>query len=356
MVTQTDPAADGAKNNLMSAMQSKLAEGLMGVFELVIADRKDHFAKHPDRIPDRKSAPSIISSYCTANAAISGGASLIPGPWGMVAVVPEITAVVRNQLAMIYDVGMAYGKREVLSKELLAGVLITAMGASAGSLLVMQGEKVLVKRVALRGFQRVIELLAGRVTQQVLKSTISKWLPVVGAAAMAAWSNYLTRRVGRMAVEIFEKEVVLSDDVIDEVLVQAEPEAQMRTSPTGCASPSSTSLVMSKVQALINLMRVDGMVRKEEREYVQTIIANSGLTEGEVHELEQAWQTGRTLEVDYSSFACSPDEAIGLLVDLVALAGRDGTLHVTEMMFVRQVGKILGFLDADVDELLVPAC
>ena len=55
-------------------------------------------------------------------------------------------------------------ENKVLSKELLAGVLLTAMGAGAGSLLVMQGSKVLVKRVALRQFQKIITLLAGKVT------------------------------------------------------------------------------------------------------------------------------------------------------------------------------------------------
>jgi uncharacterized protein (DUF697 family) len=109
---------------------------------------------------------------------------------------------------MIYDIGVAYGKGEVLNKELLAGVLLTAMGTSAGALVVMQGSKVLVKRATLRAFQQILVILAGRITQQALKSAIAKWLPVVGAAGLAVWANYLTRRIGKKAVEIFEKEIV----------------------------------------------------------------------------------------------------------------------------------------------------
>jgi hypothetical protein len=147
MGKQDMPEVEDEVKGVASTIQKKLAESMMGVFDLVVSDRRGHFAEHPDEIPDKKSAPAIINSYSIANTAISGGASLIPGPWGMVAVVPEIAAVIRNQLAMIYDVGVAYGKRKVLTKELLAGVLITAMGASAGSLFVMQGGKVFVKRV-----------------------------------------------------------------------------------------------------------------------------------------------------------------------------------------------------------------
>lgn len=351
MTKQNDAKAEGESKEVANTLQSKLAEKMIGVFELVVSDRSGHFAKHPDKIPDKKSVPSIINSYSVTNAAISGGAGLMPGPWGMVVVIPEIATVIRNQLAMIYDVGMAYGKSRVLNKELLAGVLLTAMGSSAGSLLVMQGSKVLVKRVALRSFQQIIVMLAGRITQQALKSAISKWLPVVGAAAMAVWSNYLTRQVGKKAIEIFEKEIVLSEEVIEEMPLETES-VSVPTATINRASTASISPDMPKVQTLVNLMKVDGTIKAEEREYAQTIIGNADLTESEKADLTQAIDKSGKFVVDYSAFASSPDDAIGLLVDMVTLAKRDGTFHITEKMFVKQVGKLLGFADNDIDETM----
>jgi len=351
MTKQDDAKAEVESNEVENTLQNKLAEKMMGVFDLVVSDRSGHFAKHPDEIPDKKSVPSIINSYSLTNAAISGGASLVPGPWGMVAVIPEIAAVIRNQLAMIYDVGMAYGKSKVLTKELLAGILITAMGASAGSLLIMQGSKVLVKRVALRVFQRIIAMLAGKVTQQALKSVISKWLPIVGPAAMAAWSNYLTRQVGKKAIEIFEKEIVISEEVVEEMPLETES-VSVRTAATSLTATPGISPDMPKVQTLVNLMKVDGAINAEEREYVQTIIDNADLTESERADLTQAIDKSGKFVVDYSAFASSPDDAIGLLVDMVALAKRDGSFHITEKMFVKQIGKLLGFSDSDIDETM----
>lgn len=351
MPKQNNAENENKSREVANTLQSKLAEKLIGGFDLVISDRSSHFAKHPDEIPDKKSAPSIIKSYSVMNATISGGASLVPGPWGMVAVIPEIAAVIRNQLAMIYDIGMAYGKSKVLSKELLAGVLLTAMGAGAGSLLVMQGSKVLVKRVALRQFQKIVAILAGKITQQVLKSAISKWLPIVGAAAMAVWSNYLTRQVGKKAIEIFEKEVVLSEEVIEEMPLEIE-NAFPQLDTINRATTLSISPDMPKVQTLLNLMKVDGVTKVEEREYMQTIIGNADLMENERTVLTQAIDKNEKFSVDYSAFASSPDDAIGLLVDMVTLAKRDGTFHITEKMFVKQVGKLLGFSDDDIDETM----
>lgn len=351
MTNQDETKAEVENKEIENTLQSKLADKMMGLFELVVSDRSGYFAKYPDKIPDKKSVPSIINSYSVTNAAISGGASLVPGPWGMIAVIPEIAAVIRNQLAMVYDVGMAYGKGKVLNKELLAGVLITALGASAGSLLIMQGSKVLVKRVALRAFQQIVAILAGKITQQALKSAISKWLPGVGAAAMAVWSNYLTRQVGKKAIEIFEKEIVLSEDVIEELPLETVAVSVQTAAITG-VSDASSSPDMPKVQTLINLMKVDGAVKAEEREYVQTIISNADLTESERADLTQAIDKTGKFTVDYQTIAKSPDESIGLLVDMVTLAKRDGTFHITEKLFVKQVGKLVGFSDPDIDEIM----
>lgn len=351
MTKQNDIQTEGEIKEVANTLQSKLAEKMMGVFELVVSDRRSHFAKHPDDNPDKKAVPSIINSYSITNAAISGGASLVPGPWGMVAVIPEIAAVIRNQLAMIYDIGMAYGKSIVLSKELLAGVLLTAMGSSAGSLLVMQGSKVFVKRVALRAFQKIIEFLAGRILQQALKSAISKWLPVVGSAAIAVWSNYMTRQVGKKAIEIFEKEIVLSEEIVEDIPMETES-VSIPNVTVSRLSTSNISPDMPKVQTLVNLMKVDGTIKAEEREYVQTIIGNADLTEIEKRDLKRAIDKSGKFVVDYSAFASSPDDAIGLLVDIITLAKRDGTFHITEKMFVKQVGKLLGFSDNDIDETM----
>ena len=80
MTIQNDAKAEEENKEVENTLQNKLAENMMGIFELVVSDRSGHFAKHPDEIPDKKSVSSIINSYALTNAAISGGAGLVPGP------------------------------------------------------------------------------------------------------------------------------------------------------------------------------------------------------------------------------------------------------------------------------------
>ena len=198
-----------------------LHSALNSAFDYVIENQSDHYRKNPSNLPQLDSVSGLISSYTRNNAAISGGASLIPGPWGMAAVIPELTLVIRNQIQMVYDIGVANGKQAQLTKELLIGIFLTAMGSSAGSLLTIHGGKILVRRASLQVIQKIIAMLGGRVTQQVIKSSVSKWLPVVGAGAMAAWTGYMTKNIGEKANELFKLEIEDDPQTLD---IELKPE------------------------------------------------------------------------------------------------------------------------------------
>ncbi len=198
-----------------------LHSALNSAFDYVIENRSDYYRKNPSNLPQLDSVSGLISSYTRNNAAISGGASLIPGPWGMASVIPELTLVIRNQIQMVYDIGVANGKQAQLTKELLIGIFLTAMGSSAGSLLTIHGGKILVRRASLQVIQKIIAMLGGRVTQQVIKSTVSKWLPVVGAGAMAAWTGYMTKNIGEKANELFKLEIEDDPQTLD---IELKPE------------------------------------------------------------------------------------------------------------------------------------
>lgn len=240
---------------------------------------------------------------------------------------------------------MAYGKRDVLTKELIVGIFLTALGESAISVIVIKGSKVLVRRASLRVFQKIVALLGGRITQQALKASISKWAPGIGAGAMALWSHHQTKQIGNKAVEIFEKDIVLSNDPID-----GNPPSKQEPPSNGVVS--ARRLEVLRLQAMINLMKADGIVRAEEREFMRIIISNTTLTEEEKSLLINHMETGEKFTIDYAAIADSPEDTVGLLIDLITLAKRDGSVHVAEKMYIKQVGRLMGFSDHDIEEML----
>lgn len=335
-------------DNLAHKLQVQLAEKVIGSFDFVLSDRNKYYNEHPDKMPTPSSIPNIISSYAITNMAVSGSISLIPGPWGMAAAIPEVAILVRNQLAMIYEIGAAHGKTKVLNKELLAGVFLSAMGVSAGGLLAMHGGKVMVRRVALRVFQKIVSVLAGKVTQQMLKSLVSKWVPIAGAAAMAAWSNYSTRQIGKKAAEILANPIeVIEEESNDENIVAvATPTKSQETVEI------VQNLLTLKIKALINLMKVDRQIKPEECGLIQLMIENSELDYETKIELANLMDGDARAHVDFALFAKEPDEVIGLLIDLIGLSKRDGEFHLAERIYIKQAGRLMGLSEGDINEAM----
>lgn len=177
----------------------EFSNSLSKLFEAVIRSRKEKYKNSPHLRPEKKDIPRLIEDCARANAAISGAAGLVPGPLGMLTILPEILAVTRNQITLVYDIAVANKKDHFMTTESLAGIFISAFGTSATGLATIQGGKLIVKRSSLRVFQKAIALLGGKITQQAIKAAIGKWLPVVGAAALAAWTHTTTKSVGNKA-------------------------------------------------------------------------------------------------------------------------------------------------------------
>lgn len=210
------------------AMQDEIAKKTEEAFDLVIKDRRAHFERHPDERPNESSIKSIISACSTQNALIAGGSSMIPGPLGMVAVIPEIILILKNQMTLCYDIGVAYGKEAKITKEVLIHVFLSSFGMAGIGLAVMHGSRLLIKRASLSVLQKIIKILGGKILQKALKSMVSKWLPVVGAAAMATWAKFETDRIGKLASENLAKEFVTAEEELSEGDVpDSEPETEV---------------------------------------------------------------------------------------------------------------------------------
>lgn len=322
---------------------AQLSEKLMSLFNTVVEERQTYYQKNATAIPDPSDIRNLIAKYSNQNALISGGLSLVPGPWGMLAAVPEIALVVRYQLMLIYDIGMAYGQSKVLTKELIAGVFASSLGIGGIGLLTIHGGKVLVRRTSLRVFQRMISLLGGKITQQLLRSQISKWLPGVGAAAMAAWSKYSTSQVGKKAAELLSRPIEI---VPDEPNTDDIPHEKSETNGT------INSLKLLKITALINLMKADGKIAQQELDYLETLITNAALDAATVSHVREQMTAEGKIPIDYTAFTSNPDDSLGLMIDLIALARRDGEFHITEKMYIKHIGRIVGYAEADISTMI----
>ena len=328
-----------------NVIQQKISEQLSGVFEKVIRDKEEFYKNNKDKIPTKSNVHSLISACSYKNATITGALSLIPGPFGLVAAIPEICAIMWNQISMVYDIGIAYGHSKVLKKEVLMVIFATAMGNATGALAMMHGSKILIKRASLRVMQQMIKGLAGSVTQKLLKSMVAKWLPILGAVALATWTKFTTAHVGKKASELFEKEIEYDENIeITDIGDDSTIEDKI--------TPESISIEKAKILCLISLIKVDGQIRNEEIEFVKPFIEGLDIPEAQRNELLNLALNKEKVSFNIDIFKNNHKEAIPLLVDMIALAKRNNEFHPTEQMYIKQIAKELNFSDEEIKDLM----
>ena len=320
-------------------IQNQITEGIEKAVGMVINEREKHYANNS--APTKDMIQKMVSNYSNANAAISGGTGLIPGPLGMAATVPEIILIIRNQLTMVYDIAKANGHNEI-TKELMLEVLIRAMGNVSGNLLIVHGQRIVVKRVGAQALQKIIVILGGKITQQAAKSMAAKWIPIAGAIAMAAWSKYTTNKIGQTAKEVFSKEIVFENSEINESNIIDIVDEKINLK----------SIQKTKVQILINLIKIDNNIDSSEIKFIEDFMDKIELDIDDKMDLIQQLNSQNKISADYNILKNNNEEILYLLIDLVALAKIDNEFHITEKLFIKEIAKILEFNQEELQLLM----
>ena len=164
-------------------------------------------------------AAAIARQAAKSAATISGGAALVPGPFGMLTLLPDIIGVWRLQTQMVADIAATYGKTASLSKEQMLYCLFKHM-VSQGlrDVVVRAGERYLVRRASLQLLEKLATTIGIKVTQRAMGKAIARYAPLVGAAGVAVYAFYDTKKVAMTAIELFRGEVVIEPERHDEAV------------------------------------------------------------------------------------------------------------------------------------------
>lgn len=336
-----------ATNFVFKKMQEAISKKLQDVLEKTLSEKGLFYSTNPSKTPSASDVDSVISNAANTNSLIFGKAGLLIGPLGMLSVVPEVVLIIRNEIGLIYDVAKAHGKSDLVSKEVVVSILLSGFGTPVDSLVTTRGGKYLAKFVSSQDYKNMVVLLSGKVAQQLLKSTVSKYLPKVGPAAMAAWTNYTTRKIGKRAHEVFGSELLIEE------VKPPQNSSILFMEETNKNSMSVEDFDYFRFKMLTNLAKIDGCVDRSEVQFIVKMMEKSSLDKEQKVEVLKKLHDPSADVLGIEQLSQYPDDAIALLADMTALAKQDNDLHVTERLYVRRIGSLLGFREDEVDEVLM---
>ena len=197
----------------MSASVVKPGSG--GVTERVSTAVLALVAQAPDSTRRLSSRPADAARKATRDAAskaalAAGALALPPGPLGWLTILPEMLAVWRIQAQLVADIAALHGQTAKLGPAQMLYCLFRHTAAQAvRDLAVRVGERVIVRPLATAALSKVAAAIGLRLGEKIVGKSLSRWVPLIGAAGVSAYAYFDTRQVGLAALALFEREQVV---------------------------------------------------------------------------------------------------------------------------------------------------
>jgi len=179
------------------------ARAITGVIERVIStvpSPRTHEVSDPDR-----QAEIIAKTAARQAAVLSGSLALPPGPFGMVTVLPDLYLIWKTQRQMVADIFALYGRSAELSRtHMLYCLFRHAASQVMRDFVVRTGQRIVVEQLSSGAVKAIASKVGVSMTKRVAGSAASRWVPLVGAAAVGAYAYWDTLQVAKTARRLMD--------------------------------------------------------------------------------------------------------------------------------------------------------
>ena len=158
-------------------------------------------------------ARTLARKAAARAAGLSGALALPPGLFGMLTVLPDLVAIWRIQAQMVSDIAGLYGRDLQLTRSHMVYCLFRhAATQFTRDVVVRAGQRLVVRQLSSGAIKSMLTSVGMTVTQRVAGMTASRWVPVLGAAAVAGYAYYDTLQVAKTAMRMLETPAMLEAD------------------------------------------------------------------------------------------------------------------------------------------------
>jgi hypothetical protein len=177
-------------------------------FERILKNVLNTLGPNPDEIKVDGTSQKMIRKASRAAFLISTGAGIPTGPMGLATIVPEVVALIKLQINLIFKVAKFHQQEAKVNKTIILTVLGVAMGVVLKHALINKvGTRLIVKSLSAEGAKRITMEIGEKFATGLLKRGLGRWIPLMLAPVFGYLSLSMTRKVGREAESLFSHEL-----------------------------------------------------------------------------------------------------------------------------------------------------
>ena len=170
------------------------------------------FSPDPDRIKVTGTPEEMITQAGREAFVVSSAAGLVPGPLVFAAIVPELVSVTKIQLNLVRRIARHYGSDTKMDKTLLLLIFGEALGLALGKSLTRRaGTRLVIRVLETQVAKAVARKIGSRIVTKAIQESVVRWIPLVAAPVLGAFSRSMTVRIGRQADKLFSQGVVIDE-------------------------------------------------------------------------------------------------------------------------------------------------
>lgn len=200
-----------SRSNSLPAVRDTPPRDVEGAIERVIADvpsPRTRAVADPDRQAD-----AVARRAAKQAAILSGSLALPPGPLGMLTVLPDLYLIWKTQRQMVADIFALYGRTAELTRtHMLYCLFRHAASQVMRDVVVRAGQRMVVQQLSGGALRTIVNRVGVSVSQRVVGTAASRWVPLAGAAAVGAYAYWDTLQVAKTAHKLLADPGVDSGD------------------------------------------------------------------------------------------------------------------------------------------------
>jgi hypothetical protein len=187
---------------------SRVSHAILGLLAVIPVSAE------PQSPSPQTRAAELNEKAARTTAKISGLAAMAPGPLGLLTVLPDLVAMWRIQSQLVSDIASVYGKTANLGKEHMLWCLFKHSAAQTfREVAYRAGERFLIQPLSVHAMRKLTTVIGVRLSQRTAGEAIARFLPLLGAAGVAGYAYYDTKKVGAAAIDLFSREPVFQGEV-----------------------------------------------------------------------------------------------------------------------------------------------
>ncbi len=168
---------------------------LPGILERIITD-----VPAPHTHGGAASAEGIAHAAARRAALLSGSLALPPGPLGMATVLPDLYMIWKIQRQMVADLFALHGRSAELTRtHMLYCLFRHAASHVVRDVAVRAGQRLVIQQMSTGALRSSLGALGLAITQRAAGNAAGRWVPVLGAAAVASYAYWDTLQVAKSA-------------------------------------------------------------------------------------------------------------------------------------------------------------